>query len=253
MNVLKPLLAQIVQQLEPAADRSARVNRLLELWDVARIASQSRATSVELVRGHAGVRREEQLRACPACRAHASVFMIVREERLERLALASVAGSFAASALHPIDQRRRPAPASAARTTACRRCRRSRCARRPARNPGRLLSSRARRNRGSRIFAAPSFQDGRGVLLMKASLAACASWTRLRAFLSPSCRVPSLLERVDVRSCSRFMSMLCKVVSQHAGDLDRQCLRFTCAVPRGLFAFLAQGFDLAARRARYRT
>ena len=89
----------------------------------------------ELVHGHAGVRRRHQLDQAlfAGCgqRLHVAV-----QHRLERL-LGLPAGVLRRQRLDAVERRRRAGHTSAARSTACRRCRRWRCAGPAARSPAR--------------------------------------------------------------------------------------------------------------------
>ena len=161
---LEAVRAQIAEQLDLRP-----VGALLEQPAELRVPRRGKPVArdaVELFLGHPGMGRRTAISNAPACRARAMRLQVALQERLEGLPLPQrrVLGG---ERLEPVDARRRAAPAAAARTTACRRCRRS-----AMRSAGRTKSgppSVVTRATKSRIadFAMPSFQDGSGPLLMR--------------------------------------------------------------------------------------
>ncbi len=225
MKVLKPLARRYAEQLQ---------HRLVHQLGIRPVeARMPRGVDpvehdlVEIVDGHAGMgRRHEREQAllarsppAPSCRLRSSAL---------NGCLVFHSGCLRRQRLHPIDRERRSGSTSAVRTTACRRCRRWRCARRPARNPARpAVVTRATKSVMD-FFAAPSFQEGSGSACASAATDATISIRPTSVACQTRRMAPPPLSRLSAspRACSSRrddtmgVEQLCEALSR----VEHSCL-----------------------------
>ncbi len=127
MNVLKPLRAQVGEQIRASADRPSRCKAAWSSGCFA-VAIQSRHGLLELLGRHARMRGHDDLED-GGFAARERAFEVAFEQRGERLLVLPLRDA-AGRAPSRGRGRRRAGNTSAARPRACRRCRRWRCARR---------------------------------------------------------------------------------------------------------------------------